>query len=146
VVNQPVSFSFRYEAMWRRAPDYTETMEQAWAARDVGPPSLSSTWAKINGLAPALKRWSQETFGSIRKKIRRLEQKLFYLRGQSISDSIIQEERDVEQSLGELFESEEIMARQRSRVEWLCEGDRNTTFFHSKASTRKCTNRINVLM
>jgi hypothetical protein len=145
VVNQPVSFSFRYEAMWRRAPDYTETMEQAWAARDVGPPSLSSTWAKINGLAPALKKWSQETFGSIHKKIRRLEQKLFFLRGQPILNSIIQEERDVERSLGELFECEKIMARQRSRVEWLREGDRNTAFFHAKASAQKRTNRINVL-
>jgi hypothetical protein len=38
------------------------------------------------------------------------------------------------------------MARQRSHVDWLREGDRNTAFFHSKATARKRTNRISALV
>jgi hypothetical protein len=53
--------------------------------------------------------------------------------------------RLVEKDLCEMFEREEIMARQRSRVDWLKEGDRNTSFFHARASARKRTNKMSSL-
>jgi hypothetical protein len=90
-VQQPVTHSFRYEAMWRRAPDYKEVLETAWQAGSVGSPSLQSTWSNLNRMAPVLKDWSRATFGSVHKKIRRLEQQLFYLRGQPYSDASLKE-------------------------------------------------------
>jgi hypothetical protein len=50
--------------------------------------------------------------------------------------------RRVEKQLCELFEIEETMARQSSCIEWLKEGDRNTSFFHARASARRRTNLI----
>jgi hypothetical protein len=48
--------------------------------------------------------------------------------------------------LAELVEGKEIMQKQRSRIDWLCEGDRNTDFFQAKATNCHRRNRITSLM
>ncbi|KAM0841990.1 hypothetical protein ACQ4PT_058650 [Festuca glaucescens] len=146
LTRSPVQQGFRYEAMWRRADDYAGVVEAAWNVNGHGPNVLHATWANIGCMASSLRDWSKTLFGSVRREISRLERVLRSLRSVAISDDVIAEEKQVERQLCELFEREEIMARQRSRVDWLREGDRNTAFFHSKATARKRTNRISALV
>lgn len=47
--------------------------------------------------------------------------------------------------MSELLTREEMMEKQRSRIEWLKDEDRNTTFFQTKSKERARINRITAL-
>lgn len=143
---KPISHNFRYEAMWARAPDYTEVVQKSWVQGFDGPINIQSVWANLSRMAGSLQQWSSKTFGSVRKEIKKLEKRLATLRSSGTTSVYSEEERSIERKLCELFECEEIMARQRSRVDWLQEGDRNTSFFHARASARRNINRISYLV
>jgi hypothetical protein len=83
-----------------------------------GDVSLQSTWSTLHQVAGSLQSWSWEAFGAIRKKIRKMGQKL-HLLCLATSNEGVDEIRKIEKDLCELFDREEVMARQRSRVEWL---------------------------
>jgi hypothetical protein len=54
-------------------------------------------------------------------------------------------EKQLMKRISELLSREEIMMKQRSRMDWLKEGDRNTAFFHARARERAQINRITAL-
>jgi hypothetical protein len=149
VNHRPVQSGFKYEAAWLRAPDYCQTMEQAWSAAEEGPGSLHSTWARLHSVADSLQEWSRVSFGSVRGEIKKLERQLKNIRLSPWHPDMSTAARKLERRLCELFEREEIMARQRSRSGMVtrgAEGDRNTAFFHARASARRRTNRIRALV
>ena len=57
-----------------------------------------------------------------------------------------QREKDLARQLNELLLREEIMAKQRSRVNWLRAGDWNTEFFHAQSTARRARNKISALV
>jgi hypothetical protein len=143
--HRPVQHGFRFEAAWIRAPDYRETMERAWVEGRAEMGSLQSTWSTLQSVAASLKKWGRDYFGAVKSKIVKLECKLKSM-CMNMVDCTLADIRSVERELCELFEREEIMARQRSRVDWLKEGDMNTSFFHARASARKRANKIKHLV
>jgi hypothetical protein len=105
VARPPVQTGFRFEAAWLRSPEYKDVMQSAWAASKLGPPSLQGTWASLQSVAGSLKKWSQETFGSIKKKIKGFERQLLFLRVGPVCEASIKEAREIERKLCDLFEA-----------------------------------------
>ncbi|CAL1361913.1 unnamed protein product [Linum trigynum] len=58
------------------------------------------------------------------------------------SPSVLDQKQKLEEELAELEENEENYWKQISRADWLTGGDKNTNFFHRKATARWKRNTI----
>lgn len=79
--------------------------------------------------------------GSISKKIRKIRKSLNEARILAENGTQTSDPDHLEQVLNSLLAKEEIYWRQRSRVNWLIAGDRNTAFFH-KSATARCKRNL----
>ncbi|CAL9213361.1 unnamed protein product, partial [Arabidopsis halleri] len=48
-------------------------------------------------------------------------------------------------NLEKLYREEELFWRQRSRIQWLHSGDRNTAYFHAATRSRRAVNNVSVI-
>jgi hypothetical protein len=134
---------FRYEVMWERHEEFQSTLEAAWGPSGAG--NVEELQAKLLSTAMALKGWGNSSFGAVRTELRGLRKKLQELRMDTGRSDPTYEEKKVEERIAELGHREEIMWRQRARIQWLAEGDKNTRIFHHKASMRRKKNKIDKL-
>ena len=93
-----------------------------------------------------LTEWSQQSFGCIKKLIE-TKRKLL----SKVKETVAKGEADYEvvkglkAELNDLLDKESLMWEQRARALFLKCGDRNTSYFHSKASQRFQRNKISGL-
>ena len=89
-----------------------------------------------------LQAWNRDEFGHVGKEIALLQKLLECLEMQPTSPDVIKDMRETRVELNCWLEKEAALWKQRSRVDWLKEGDHNTSFFHAKASSRFQKNLI----
>lgn len=83
-----------------------------------------------------LKSWSKNHFGNVKNQIRSKKEMLWRaeetLANGGNYDMVVQLRRE----LNVLLDKESRMWAQRSRAQWLANGDRNTHFFHGVATQK----------
>lgn len=128
---------------------FFETVEEAWGSV----PSLGSPFVvldrKLRATAKKLKQWSDRRIGNVKLQIGIAMEVIARLDKAMDERPLAEREfalrRTLKKKLLGLCSLERTIARLRSRILFLREGDANTAFFHQHARHRQRRNMISVL-
>jgi hypothetical protein len=135
---------FRFEETWMIDEGCETTIKTAWESSQRGT-RMFNVWHKLKECKRQLGEWSRKSFGSLKKKIERVKQKIQQAEALAIQDREHVNINGLRRELNSLLGQEEKMWRQRSRISWLAQGDRNTKYFHGRATQRQRRNHISRL-
>ena len=132
---------FHFEEMWTKKEECKEIIRNAWeGGLHQGTPRSIATC--LQNCAADLERWNKLVFGYVPKKIQCKRKALNDLTLQDRNGVMGKEINSLRREINNLLDCEEIFWHQRSRILWYGQGDRNTKFFHSRASQRRKKNSI----
>jgi len=128
---------------------FAESVELAWASTPFIANPFKRLAAKLAATAKALSSWSDRLIGNNKLQILLANELILRLDVAMESRALSPEERSfrgrLKRQLLGLASLERTMARQRSRLLWLSEGDACTKFFHLHANHRRRKNHIPLL-
>ena len=96
---------------------------------------------KIKSCRARLVAWSKSAFGNTKVRLTEKQKELEELVKQGYAPNF-ERIKILRREVNELIHHEEVFWRQQSRSLWLPAGDKNTSFFHQRASQRKKKNTI----
>ncbi|KAF9589386.1 hypothetical protein IFM89_023418 [Coptis chinensis] len=133
-IPKPHNIPFRFKKHWIKHESLKEVVKQSWEERLEDAP-IRKVMKKLKRLKEVLKAWSWDTFGDLSKKKKRVTEDLERIMKEQEEDpfnvQLQERERNKEEELNGILDTEAAQWRQKARVSEAFEGDRNTAYFHA---------------
>ncbi|XXG42375.1 hypothetical protein AAC387_Pa01g2674 [Persea americana] len=145
--NQRLPFAgvpFKLTAMWLHHPEFLSLVAENWNSQLAGNPQYVLA-QNLKSLKLVLKGWNKSVFWDFRSKVRSTELKVLEVQellDNGPSDPLHQALAEAKADLHNCLKLSETHWRQKSRIRWLKEGDRNSAFFHACAKSHGVVNHI----
>ncbi|XP_050207419.1 uncharacterized protein LOC126656837 [Mercurialis annua] len=131
----------KFLAAWVGADGFHDLVKNNWADSD-------SFVNSVDKFAAEARKWNYNVFGNIFKRknillarVRVIQRARMYYNFAKL-DSL---ESALTKDLEDTLYQEELLWLQKSRYDWIIDGDRNSAFFHKKVKQRRRQNRILML-
>ncbi|XP_058761210.1 uncharacterized protein LOC131634556 [Vicia villosa] len=143
-----IASSFKFLQTWASHVSCEDLIAESWKTRVVGCP-MFILQRKLQILKVKLKEWNKTTFGNVHDNVKLAEERLLNIQEKIVkeghSDNLDATEKEAQLHLNIALQREEIFWKEKARVKWQAEGDRNTRFFHRLAMIKQATKRISCL-
>ncbi|KAK8302677.1 hypothetical protein V6Z11_D04G102000 [Gossypium hirsutum] len=127
---------FKYDVCWAKEHEARDIITRIWTNKE------SNILDKMDKVREELGPWQHQRYKRMKNKINRLENKICTLMDGPNSERSTNLLKFACCKLGYLYAMDENYWAQRDRIQWLKEGDRNTRYFHVRATGRKKKNSI----
>ncbi|KAL0011468.1 hypothetical protein SO802_006576 [Lithocarpus litseifolius] len=118
-----------------------EVVKEAWeTGLQLG--TVNPIESCLEGCRIALTKWNSQVFGHIGKKLDQVQRKLQTLEAHAIGLANKDQISETRRELNKLYAMEEDMWYQKAWSNWAKSSDKNTRYFHEKASSRNKKNTI----
>lgn len=126
-------------------PSFSEVVREAWFEAGSVSANLTSLCWKLKSIKRSLKLLNRDNFSHIQERVKETYSLLQLVQVRALDDpspETFAEEQVLNQKLQFLCQIEECFFLQKSRINWLKEGDLDTIFFHRVCLTRASYNAI----
>nr|XP_023884545.1 uncharacterized protein LOC111996780 [Quercus suber] len=144
LISTCASKPFRFEEMWLTEKGCTDTIQAVWAVSDSADPG-TKVIKKVERCGIELKKWSLKNFGSVRRELELKKKEIVQAEREAMRSGQNFRVRELMFELNKLMDKEARMWLQRSKVQWAKYGDRNSRYFHARATQRFRKNSISNL-
>ncbi|KAK8633411.1 hypothetical protein V6N13_014257 [Hibiscus sabdariffa] len=128
-------------------PNFLKIVEDFWVQPSGGNP-LQLLFTKLKRLKGPLKQYNKEVFGDLSTRVQAHQVELKNLQKNLLmnpSGENLMRERVVAKELHDLYKAEEQFFRHKSRIQYIREGDKNSSFFFRQVAARQKFSMITML-
>ncbi|XP_043698530.1 uncharacterized protein LOC122649300 [Telopea speciosissima] len=131
---------FLFENKWFTHPECFTIAQKAWSIPRCRS-HCSTLLLKSHNCKEVFSNWNKDCFGNVQQKIRNYLTKMETLKDKG-GPNVLSRLGELEKLLDMELQREELLWQQKSRVQWLKEGDRNTKYFHISTIQRRSRSRV----